>query len=640
MVSLPVSASAQYQDLLPKPLYAAPQEGYVSSDTALEVSLSQDSLTILEPALDRFFRSTNTPRLGGMSIPLVLSCSDTLSFSSSAEAYRLIVTPEQITLEGRTAHALFDGLQTLAQLCSGEGIACGVVEDAPAFRWRGFLIDVGRNYESMSLLKEQIDVMASLKMNVFHFHPTEVVAWRLESKRHPELNAPETMTRDKGLFYRFEELRELQQYCAERFILFLPEMDMPGHSDAFVRALGYDMQSEEGTATVLDLLDELLSEVELPIIHIGADEVRIHNEQFLPTVTQFLEERSVRAMGWSPGGNYPPTVIRQLWSASQKSEIDNRDVYKVDSRNTYINHMDALESVVSIYNHRILDVVSDEEDEHLLGGELCLWNDRNLFYGDLNNLHNPTYPALIAFAERSWCGGGLLGNHVSLMSDETYLEEFREFEERLWTFRERYLSDLPFPYVPQADIRWQIFGPYDNGGDASKVFPIESLAHEQLGSQQPDTTFVGGTLIYRHFWDPEIKGLLLNPSANQTIYAYRRVWSDHTQEVGMWIGFYDYSRSQWADAFARGEWNDCDAQIWLNGEAIAPPLWAHTGQKGNLEIPFYDENYSMREPTRVILRKGWNTILLKVPVTSFTGKAWYSPVKWMSTAVIVDGEVH
>lgn len=631
-LALPIRAQV-YEQLLPQPLLAEEDTAgrHTAPDFSLDIRLANDSLSALRPALTRFertFAAEEAPAL-----PLRLSCAESLLFSSSPEAYRLEVTPEEIRLEGRTLAALHAGLQTLRQLVTDRGIACGVVEDAPAFPWRGFMVDVGRNYQSVALLKEQIDVMAKLKLNVLHLHLTEDVAWRVESRRHPELNAPETMTRHKGLFYRWEELRELRRYCAERFILLVPELDMPGHSAAFERALEYGMQSTEGSETVLDLLDEFLDELPVPIIHIGADEVRITDESFVPAVTRDLEERGVSVIGWSPGGNYPATVIRQLWSAAERSEIDNPDVDKIDSRNLYINHMDPLESVVSIYNHALLDRESGEGDPHLLGGELCIWNDRHLPSEQLTNLHNPTYPAMITFAERSWVGGGGTDNRVSISSDAAERERFGRFEQRLMRFRDREIPELPFPYHPQAEIEWRLFGPYDNGGDPERSFPIETTDPETL---RPDTICYGGTLIYRHFWDPEIKGLMTNPKPNQTIYAYRRIWSDREREAKMWIGFYDYSRSQWPDAFALGSWNALGATIRLNGQAIAPPLWAHAGQTADPEIPYFDENYSMRPPTVVRLKKGWNTLLLKVPVTTFESAKWYAPVKWMSTALFLD----
>lgn len=120
------------------------------------------------------------------------------------------------------------------------------IEDYPAFPWRGYMIDVGRNYQRVELIKEQIDVMAALKLNIFHFHLTEDVAWRLEIKQYPQLTDPKSMTRDHGLFYSEAEVKELQHYCSERGITLVPEIDMPGHSKAFERAMGFGMQTPEG----------------------------------------------------------------------------------------------------------------------------------------------------------------------------------------------------------------------------------------------------------------------------------------------------------------------------------------------------------------------------------------------------------
>ena len=116
------------------------------------------------------------------------------------------------------------------------------------------MIDVGRNYMSVAGLKEQIDVMALYKLNVFHFHATEDIAWRLAISRYPQLTAPENMLRDKGLYYSKEEIRELIRYCRDRHIQFIPEIDMPGHSGAFKRAMHTDMQSDSGLLIVTSIL--------------------------------------------------------------------------------------------------------------------------------------------------------------------------------------------------------------------------------------------------------------------------------------------------------------------------------------------------------------------------------------------------
>ncbi|MGZ3955084.1 MAG: beta-N-acetylhexosaminidase, partial [Flavisolibacter sp.] len=75
--------------------------------------------------------------------------------------------------------------------------------------------------------------------------------------------------------------------------------------------------------------------------------------------------------------------------------------------------------------------------------------------------------------------------------------------------------------------------------------------------------------------------------------------------------------------------------IWVNGDRVEPPNWKHAGQKGNSEKPLVDEGYEYRQPTMVLLKKGWNSVLIKCPVGSFKGKDWQNPVKWMFTFVRV-----
>ena len=163
------------------------------------------------------------------------------------EGYELSVSATQITIKAATQHGVFNAMQTLQQLArNGQIIDAVEIKDSPAFAWRGYMIDVGRNYLSMDLLKQQIDIMAKYKLNVFHFHATEDIAWRIAIKQYPQLTAPEHMLRNKGMYYTEAEIKELIAYCKARNILFVPEIDMPGHSAAFKRAMKVDMQSDSG----------------------------------------------------------------------------------------------------------------------------------------------------------------------------------------------------------------------------------------------------------------------------------------------------------------------------------------------------------------------------------------------------------
>lgn len=328
------------------------------------------------------------------------------SKNAHPEAYELAVSEQRILITAATTHGIFNGIQTLIQLWR-DGIVIDRcwIRDAPAFSWRGYLIDVGRNYLSPALLKQQIDYMSRYKLNVFHFHATEDIAWRLEIKKYPQLTAPENMLRNKGMYYTQEEIADLIAYCRERHIEFVPEIDMPGHSAAFKRAMLTDMQSDSGLAYVKAILDEFCETYEVPYIHIGADEVAIHNQDFLPEVIRLLERRGKKVIGWQPGGHLTNSTIRQLWMGNQKPDVSNPALRYIDSRHLYLNHMDPLEAVVTLFNRQIGS--REREDAAVWGGTLCMWHDRAVHRETDILSMNPVYPGMVAFSERIWRGGGV-----------------------------------------------------------------------------------------------------------------------------------------------------------------------------------------------------------------------------------------
>ncbi|OKL40565.1 beta-N-acetylhexosaminidase [Pontibacter flavimaris] len=546
------------------------------------------------------------------------------------EAYALEVTKEKVQLQANTAHGIFNGLQTLTQLMrDGTFIPGGKILDWPAFGWRGYMVDVGRNFQTMEMLKEQIDVMAKYKLNIFHFHLTEDIAWRLEVPRYPQLTAPEHMMRNKGAYYTVAEMQELIQYCKDRYITLVPEIDMPGHSAAFTRAMGVDMQSEEGLAYLKNILNDFSDTYDVPYVHIGGDEVKITNPDFLPQVTAWLHERGKKTIGWDPGGNLDQATIRQLW---MKEGATNPDHTYIESRHLYLNHMDPLEAVTTIFSRQFGDRV--EGDGKVLGATLCVWNDRNVLQQEDVLRLNPVYPGILAFAERSWKGGGHPGWITNIpVSQPTRVQEFQEFERRLTDLQASYFKDMPFPYAAQADISWKLFGPYKNKGDLSATFAPEKKGFK---GRKPDAQAVGGTVVLRHFWDPLVRGVLEKPAENTTWYATTRFWSETDTTGHFWIGFQDLSRSYNSDTPASGTWDDRGSVLFLNGKLVTPPMWKRAGQKGNAEIPLLDEGYSYREPVALPVKKGWNTVLVKLPVGSLKGKDWQNPVKWMFTFVPVD----
>jgi hypothetical protein len=405
---------------------------------------------------------------------------------------------------------------------------------------------------------------------------------------------------------------------------------MPGHSAAFKRAMKTDMQSDSGLIYVKKILKELCKTYALPYLHIGADEVKISNKNFVPAVTNWIQGFGTKVIGWQPGGNYTNNTIRQLWMDDNANRQDNSSIQYIDSRHLYLNHMDPLEAVVTIFNRRIGDKIKG--DDNLLGGTLCMWHDRAVAKEDDVQRMNAVYPGILAFAERSWRGGGAEGWVVSIGEPGSGLAKgFTEFENRLLDQQQRF-PELPFPYARQSNIVWKLYGPYNNAGNLDRKFSPEI---SDINKMQAPFSVVGGTIIWRHWWAPLVKAVLTNPKENTTWYASTTIWSADDGWKDAWIGFNNLSRSPATDSPKPGTWDNHQSKIWINGLLIDPPFWKRGGQMGNSEIPLIDEGYEYREPTRVFLKKGWNDVLIKSPIGSFKGKDWQNPEKWMFTFVPV-----
>ena len=553
----------------------------------------------------------------------------------SPESYALSVDRQRVIIRAQTSKGIFYGIQTLRHLMR-DGLmvdACEII-DRPAFAWRGYMIDVGRNYMPMDLLRKQIDVMAAYKLNVFHFHATEDIAWRIAISRYPQLTAPEHMLRNKGQYYTEDEIRSLIEYCRDRHILFLPEIDMPGHSAAFRSAMKTDMQSDTGMAIVKDILREFFRSFDLPYIHIGSDEVRITNPRFLPAMTGLLDSLGKEVIGWHPGGNLGPTTIRQVWREDATKSFLPSGARFIDSRHLYLNHMDPLESVSTIFNRMIAG--RQMGDSLAIGATLCMWHDRTVSRAEDILAMNPVYPGMLAFAERSWRGGGRNGWIANLSDGD--VGAFAAFESRLLEQKLLYFRHQPFPYERQSDLTWDLYGPFDNGGDVSRSFDLESLLWKGK-APKPTRQVGGGTVVLRHWWTPLVKGALDDPREHTTIYASTRIWSDLEEQRDAWIGFEDLSRSYASSTPPPGAWDYKGSTVWVNAQPIQPPLLTRAGQKGHPEIPLVDEGYAYRPPTKVLLKKGWNTVLIKLPVASFRARGPQDPVKWMYTFILLPRRV-
>lgn len=572
------------------------------------------------------------------------------------EAYRLTITHKKVTIEALTSQGAFWGLQTLRQLVeplismkrqnpSFILSHTGQITDYPAFPIRGWMQDVGRSYIPMEELKREIEIMSRYKMNVFHWHLTENLGWRLESKKYPELNDKKTFERMHGQYYTIEEAKELAQFCKDRHMILLPEIDMPGHSAAFKKAFKTDMQSEKGMEILQGLLDEALTGAfndhqAVPYLHIGTDEVHISNPRFVPEMVAFVRKHGKKVVSWHPGANYKSGEIDmiQMWSSRGRPL---QGTPSVDCRFHYINHFDSFADLGVLFFGQVY--AQPVATDTIAGAILAVWHDR--YVKNMNDLltSNGVYPHLLTLAETTWQGKrkqSALKRGAILPNEGPEWNEFADFERRLMVQRRKLKQDfpgLPFIYVPQSGIHWRITEAFPNQGDFAKVFPPEQEQKESYDYEgKTYNTFLatGAGIYLRHTWGNWICGHYKNAKTNHTAYAYTYIYSPKKQQVGLWVNTQNYSRSEPDLPPPQGKWDYWGSQFWLNDKEIAPPKWLNTHKGKSQEVSLQNENFEVRAPLPAVLEKGWNKVLIKLPMGNFS-RGEIRLIKWMFTFVVV-----
>jgi hypothetical protein len=569
----------------------------------------------------------------------------TIEFQSSmdeiplnpVEGYSFEIDSSGITVKAISQVGAFYAVQTLRQLGKKDGkdyvYPYCKITDWPAFRIRGFMHDVGRSFIPVDQLMKQIEILSSYKINVFHWHLTEDIAWRLESEIFPELTASENMERFPGLFYTKKDVRKLLAFAKKHHVTVIPEIDMPGHSAAFKRAMGFDLQSPQGiTALKLILKEARDLFFDSPYIHLGTDEVEFTNLEFVPEMVAFTRSLGFKVISWNPGWDYQEEEIDMLhlWSYRGKR---NGTIPVIDSRFHYINHFDPFADLISLYRSNVLG--QKQGDEVVAGSILAIWNDRELETHESILLENNFYPLMLTFSERLWRGGGdgyfdEIGVLLPKPGTE-YWDNFVDFENRLLAHRDRFFDNKDFPYFRQQDMEWLILNPLPNHGDLGLEFDIEK---ELKAGNVPEVMLAGSKKIngagtyLRHVWGPLVLGAIKDPKANHTAFVLTKIYSPKDQEVNTVINFQDYSRSEKDLPPPQGKWDWKESNIWVNEEEIPAPEWINKHSEKTNEIPLQNENWQSRPPIRLLLRKGWNPILLKLPVGQFQTPE-LRLVKWM-----------
>ncbi len=545
------------------------------------------------------------------------------------EAYNLLITQHGVTVQSSTEEGFYYGMKTLRQLIIQEKgvhyIPKVKIVDKPQFPVRGFMVDVGRNYQELDLLKKQLDIMSDYKMNVFHWHLTDRPAWRIESKAFPQLTAAENHRkgRDPGRYYTYSEIRELIVYAKERKIQVIPEIDMPGHSDSFTKAMGFRMESEQGMDALKVILTEFFSEIpkELaPIIHIGSDEVHVPNpKEFMERMVAVVESNGRKAMMWSPGLPASPSVLRQSWGEMDTVKAKDHRFLEIDSRNSYINNAEPMTFVNKLLFKPIGATMSQND---CLGGILCLWHDVNVADQKEVYLNNPVYPGLLTYAWATWTAD-VLGAPAEYMvtlppGDTDAADYFNIFEDYLLDHKNRFFEHKSFPYLRQNDRSWKLYGPIDQ--PMTDIGPIDKWISEGGEFLQGR----GNTIIIRDRFQQG--GYFPGIQKGETVVAKTSVFSEDKREVLAWIAFETPLRANrtYGGIPEKGNWDVQGGKIWVNGEALPAPEWENPGwhpskiegwgSKQDQEVSWAQEElYWRREPYKLSLEKGMNEVTITIP---------------------------
>ncbi len=562
------------------------------------------------------------------------------------EAYTLSINKKGVNVTAISEKGIYWALQTFRQLAdySGHGRLpeCEII-DWPAFPWRGFMIDTGRSYVSIDELKREIDVMSRFKLNVFHWHLTDNQAWRIESKIFPMLNDSINMTRQPGLFYTVEQARMLVDYAKAHNITVVPEIDMPGHSASFSRTFRHDMQSPEGMKILKLLVDEACDVFDVPYLHIGTDEVKFNNPDFVPEMVRYVRDKGKKVISWNPGWKYEDGEVDMTTMWSYRGE-PFPGVPAIDLRFHYINHFDPFADIVALYRSNIYG--HKKAEDGISGVEIGLWTDRYVEDEASMVAQNSVYVSMLAVAERSWYGGGeeyfdKLGTNLNARCDGDF-NSFCDFENRLLWHKHNTLDSINIPYVRQTNVSWLITDAFPNGGDLNAVFPPETEGLKETyvfgDSIYGTDTAYGAAVHLRHYWGNLIPGFYADPQPFHTAYAFTWVYAPENMTVGLIAGTQDYSRSESDLPPPAGKWDYRESKIWINDMEVAPPVWTSGHTERSNEISLGNENFAAREPIRIHLHKGWNKVLIKLPVGKFTTPETRL-VKWMFTFVFttVDG---
>ena len=451
------AVDAESPALMPMPLKLEAGAGALAIDQKFTVAATLTDPR-LESALNRLVARLS--RQTGMAIPRAKPAAGahaTLRVECTArgalyptlgedESYQLAVTPESALLKAATVDGALRGLETFAQLvqpgATGFQAQAVRIDDRPRFPWRGLLMDVSRHWMPVEVVERNLDAMAAVKLNVFHWHLSDDQGFRVESKRYPRLQ----QFGSGGHYYTQAEIRAVVAYARERGIRIVPEFDMPGHTASWFPGypqlaagkgpfeIGGDYgmfdpvmdPSREATYVFLDgFIGEMATLFPDPYFHVGGDEVngtewsrsahiqafarqhRFHDARhiqlyFSQRIRQILTRHGKIMVGWDEilqPGLGSGTVIQSWRGRASLAESVRQGYRGILSWGYYLDHLRP-----ASYHYGIEPLAGDaaqltpEQTRHILGGEACMWAE----LASAETVDSRIWPRLAAIAERLW----------------------------------------------------------------------------------------------------------------------------------------------------------------------------------------------------------------------------------------------
>jgi len=361
------------------------------------------------------------------------------------ESYSLEIAGARASLSANTEWGALRGMETLLQLVAGDSSGYYFpfvsIQDKPRFPWRGLMIDVGRHFQPVEVIKRNIAGMAAVKMNVFHWHLSDDQGFRIESKRYPKLHEMGSA----GLYYTQGQVREVVAYAADRGVRVIPEFDMPGHTGAwmvghpelasapglYARELRwgiFDPTMDPTREETFQFLDGLIGEMAAlfpdEYFHIGGDEnngkqwqanpqiqefMRAHGYHttaelqtyFNQRVLQIVQKHGKKMVGWDEilTPDLPKDAVVQSWRGYKSLDQAAREGYKtIWSTTYYLDHMGPAEYHYLSDPLPVDSKLTAEQASHIVGGEVCAWAE----FLSPENIDSRIWPRTAAIAERFW----------------------------------------------------------------------------------------------------------------------------------------------------------------------------------------------------------------------------------------------